>query len=843
MKEHKKLYKHGKLWVTATIFAATLGIAVGTGQAQAATEPATTTPAVQQVGQTTTGSSQNGRETNQQPSATTPQQDTNRGTAVTSQATTDQTNINPNDHGNYGWLDQAKLNSDGSLNVSGWHATNESQGRQYHYIIAFDPTHNVEIARQNITDHEVSRPDIAKNYHVAGAGQSGFSAVFNFSSQLANLDRIQIISRYTDDAAGNGNSIDYWFAPIMVSRANLANLDKAIVADNQLVLSGWHATNLAADKEYHYIILLDRTTNKEVTRVKVDVPVARPDIVHAFPGIYHGNQSGFTVKLPIEKINFNHQLQVISRYSSQDDGNSDYVDYWFTPLTTGQQNNQGHLDSIDLSDGEHLTFSGWHASPLAAFETNHFGILFDLTSNAQVTSVNTEQVYRPDITRFLAGVPGAGQSGFNGQINLTGLNLQPGHRYVIVSRYSTSSEGNGGNGQYSDFWSAPFTLNQRASYIEGIKMTKEGLQVNGWMISDQSLNKSHPYLLVMNDGKEDNRVALNLTSRPDIAKIYGGVYNSANSGFSALVKLNPTQITGNMQLILRFSDDEHGNGNCDDQYSPVYLSSAGHFDAIQVSPQSIYVAGWHASNQSVNKPYQWLIFIDSQTGHELWRQQVLDANRTRGDVAKSVPAIYNSGKSGYQLGFNIPNQLNHHMVRIIHRITDDKYGNGNAVDEWSGLVSINAMRTPIDYRQPSEYFAYPNLSQLNNFWIHVRIGQNRVYLMNNNDVVYTMYCTAGYYQNGVSTTPLGTYYIQAERGNSFYNGALGEGANYWTSFLNHGEYLFHTVPTDRWGNYKPYEASQLGINQGSHGCIRLSIPDAYWIMHNVPTGTRVVIDN
>nr|WP_224758021.1 L,D-transpeptidase [Limosilactobacillus oris] len=33
------------------------------------------------------------------------------------------------------------------------------------------------------------------------------------------------------------------------------------------------------------------------------------------------------------------------------------------------------------------------------------------------------------------------------------------------------------------------------------------------------------------------------------------------------------------------------------------------------------------------------------------------------------------------------------------------------------------------------------------------------------------------------------------------------------------------------------------MNQGSHGCIRLSIPDAYWIMHNVPTGTRVVIDN
>lgn len=120
MKEHKKLYKHGKLWVTVTIFVATLGIAVGTGQAQAATEPATPAPVIEQVGQTATDSSQSGS-TNQQPSATAP----------TSQqvAPTDQANINPNDHGNYGWLDQTKLKSDGTLSVSGWHATNESQGR------------------------------------------------------------------------------------------------------------------------------------------------------------------------------------------------------------------------------------------------------------------------------------------------------------------------------------------------------------------------------------------------------------------------------------------------------------------------------------------------------------------------------------------------------------------------------------------------------------------------------------------------------------------------------------------------------------------------------------------
>ena len=778
--------------------------------------------------------------TNQQPSVvTSSQQNANQ----VPRSNGDQANVNLNDHGNYAWLDQTNLNSDGTLTVSGWHATNASRGRQYHYIIAFDPTRNTEIARQDVTESAANRPDVARVHPVAGAAQSGFTASFDLGQRLATLDRVQIISRYTDDPAGNGNAADYWFTPIVIDRANRANLDSVGAAGDQLVVAGWHASNVAAGRAHHYVIFFDRTTNSEIGRVEVEAPIARPDVAKAVPGVYHADQSGFTAKIALNKVNLNHQLQVISRYSGSADGNSDYLDYWFNPITSGNQVNQGWLDSVNLSDGQHLNFAGWHASNLAPFEDHHFGILYDLTANSQVAVVKTSQGDRQDIARLLPNVPGAGQAGFSGQIDLAGLNLQPGHRYTIVSRSSTSSEGNGGGGQYSDYWSPSFTLDQHAFSIDGLKMGSDGLHVNGWMVSDQSLTKSHPYLILLNNGKEIGRSALNLTSRPDVGKVYGQVYNSANSGFSTLIKLDPAQANGNLQLILRFSDDVCGNGNYDDQYSQTYASNAGNFDAIQVNPTGIYVAGWHASNQAVGKPYQYLIFIDNQTGRELYRQEVLDKNCARPDVAKAEPAIYNSGNSGYQLGFNIPGQLNHHMVRIIHRFTDDAAGNGNAVDEWSGLVSINAMRTPIDYRQPSEYFAYPNLSQLNNFWIHVRIGQNRVYLMNNNDVVYTMYCTAGYYQNGVSTTPLGTYYIQDERGNSFYNGALGEGANYWTSFLNHGEYLFHTVPTDRWGNYKPGEAAQLGINQGSHGCIRLSIPDAYWIMHNVPTGTRVVIDN
>ena len=91
------------------------------------------------------------------------------------------------------------------------------------------------------------------------------------------------------------------------------------------------------------------------------------------------------------------------------------------------------------------------------------------------------------------------------------------------------------------------------------------------------------------------------------------------------------------------------------------------------------------------------------------------------------------------------------------------------------------------------------------------------------------------------STPRGSFRIQNERGDHFYNPGEGMGARYYTSFLNHGVFLFHSVPTDSKGGYIKEEADMLGIRPGSHGCIRLTVPDARWIMQSVPTGTPVLV--
>lgn len=161
---------------------------------------------------------------------------------------------------------------------------------------------------------------------------------------------------------------------------------------------------------------------------------------------------------------------------------------------------------------------------------------------------------------------------------------------------------------------------------------------------------------------------------------------------------------------------------------------------------------------------------------------------------------------------------------------------------------FSTMRTPINWRLSSETKDYPNVRQLKNFWVKVSISKNRTYLMDGDQVVYTMYSSAGQYSknsNGkmVSDTPTGTFYVQQERGNSFYNSELNEGANYWVSWLNHGEYLFHSVPTNSDGSYNETEAKKLGVQPASHGCVRLSVADARWMMENLTVGTKIVVQD
>lgn len=158
-------------------------------------------------------------------------------------------------------------------------------------------------------------------------------------------------------------------------------------------------------------------------------------------------------------------------------------------------------------------------------------------------------------------------------------------------------------------------------------------------------------------------------------------------------------------------------------------------------------------------------------------------------------------------------------------------------------TTLTTTRQPASdqWQRSSESKPYPNVISHPHMWILVSKKRQRVYLIDHGKVLYTMFASTGHGKD--NDTPTGTYHIQKERGDHFYNAKSGEGANYWVSWKNHGEYLFHSVPVDRNNHYVISEAHTLGRESSSHGCVRLSIPDARWMYRNIKYGTKVVITN
>ena len=664
IKKHYKLYKDGKNWcaMALAVAAVSAGLVLGNTNVKADTS-ADNVPVVKTTNPTTG--------------------DVNAELASQEKA------AQAKDNGNYGYLDVAQVVNNNDLHVSGWQATNQAAGKDNRYLVAYDSTTNTELGRTSVTEN-VARPDVAKAYpDVVNAKDSGYQTIMNnldWNKVKSVDDQIQIVSRYSDAANGEGNRVDNWSQPINLDKGNYAYLDNFGVKDNQLQVTGWNATNQSLGKANHYVILFDRTTGREITRNKIEV-AERPDVAKVYPQVINAKASGFSTAFSLAGIDFNHELQVISRYSDAANGEGNRVDYWFAPkkFMSGNTSNQGNLDSFNLSNGQ-LTVSGWHATDYSQIENNHYLILFDNTNKIQVKTIKVANVTRPDVAKVYPNVQTAGRSGFD--VNFGSVVLIPNHSYSIVSRYSTLDGGNGDNRQskYTDWWSASITLNQQASYIDSFTKTDSGYNVKGWMASDQSINKPNAYLILLNNGQEVARTKVELTDRPDVAKVYPSIYNSQKSGFNGEFKVDPAKVNGTLKVIMRFAGDD-ANQNYSDQYSQDYPTNAGNFDNIHVTASQVTLSGWHASSQAANKPYEWLIVLDNN-GQELYRQEITDKGLGRDDVQNVYPYIEGANKSGFQIVIPTQENMLHKVVKIINRLTDDPAGNGNYIDIVSGPVSI-----------------------------------------------------------------------------------------------------------------------------------------------------------
>lgn len=127
--------------------------------------------------------------------------------------------------------------------------------------------------------------------------------------------------------------------------------------------------------------------------------------------------------------------------------------------------------------------------------------------------------------------------------------------------------------------------------------------------------------------------------------------------------------------------------------------------------------------------------------------------------------------------------------------------------------------------------------------VKVDISDQRTYVYRDDKLIRTMICSTGIEEEN-TRTPRGEFIINEtgyKKGEWFFSNKYQEGAKYWVGFIG-GTYLFHSIPMDADKNIIPSEAERLGT-PASHGCIRLSIEDAYWFYKNIPSGSGLLIQN
>lgn len=469
------------------------------------------------------------------------------------------------DNGNYANLDDAHLH-DSYLHVAGWHASNQTQGKQYHYIILWDVQGQHEIARQRID--QVERDDVEQVFPVYNAAESGFDTDIQIPwqglAQLAN-HQLQVISRWTDDPAGNGNSCDYWFNPISFDRSNNGWLDKCQAENNQLHIAGWNATNYSLGRLYHYIIVLNANTGREIARQLVQNGQRRDDVAAAYPQIATAHAAGFDINFNLNDELMDAPLRILSRYTSDPWGNSDYVDYYYNTVPA-QNGEYAHLDNLQLQNG-HIITSGWNATNRSVGRPYHWIIV--LANGQEIGRQRVQDgIDRQDVADVYQRVNNAATSGFSDDFDFSNVDWSKVNSLQIVSRYSDNADS--GEGSNVDYWFDPIQISQaNDGYLDRADRVNNQLTVSGWSCSNQAAGLPYRWVILFDrtQNKEVNRLMVSDIQRPDVAAVYPLVSNAINSGFTAQFTLPDDCLNDDLAVVARYSDDaDHGEGHFVDHW-------------------------------------------------------------------------------------------------------------------------------------------------------------------------------------------------------------------------------------------------------------------------------------
>lgn len=522
--------------------------------------------------------------------------------------------------------------------------------------------------------------------------------------------------QYTDN--WNGTNIDAsidlgMFASYMGGQqTSAANLDGLAIdsANNTVTVTGWFADNNNEGKNNRYVILLDAINNAELGRQQVNA-VSRTDVASAYPDIYGAGNSGFNASFPLSgnlanAIANGHSLKVIFRYTSSSDGNSAFNDKQFDAVTLNK--NVANLEGMSLTSNG-ITVTGWHAADQSLSRSNRYVILYDATTKREIARQAVSSIARPDVQKVNADVYGSQNAGFDATFTMNGAlqtALQNGDALQVISRYTNDPAG---NGNAVDYWFGAKKFDQNKAALDSFSLVNDHLQVTGWHAADTSLAEPSQWIILIDNqtGKEVARVKAGTTSRPDVARVYPNILNVANSGFKAdfaiaqFSSLRNALLQGHsLKVVARYSDNaQSGEGKKTDywfstskNFSREFGDNRANLDGMVRTNGGIHVAGWHASNQAVGRPYHYVILYDATQKQELARTLVEATERP--DVQRVFPNIYNSANSGFDTVFSTENVkvknavTSRHALQVIDRYSASQDGNSDNIDYWFGAKRV-----------------------------------------------------------------------------------------------------------------------------------------------------------
>ena len=610
-------------------------------------------------------------------------------------------------------LDNFSINANNNtLDVAGWFADNNNEGKNNRYVILLDQDNgNLEIARQQV--QAVSRPDVTNAYpDIYGTGNSGFNASFALTGSLAdaiaNGHHIRVLIRYTSSGDGNSDYNDHYFDSVAFNK-NVAYLDSMTTSQAGIHVAGWNAADQSINRQYHYIILYDATTKSEIDRQQV-VNTDRNDVERAYFGVYNSKKSGFSADFIMSDglrtaLQNGDSLQIISRYTNDGSGNGSAIDYWFTPQSFNQS--QAWLDDFSIYNGQ-LRVTGWHAADQSVIEPNQWVIIIDNQTGKEVARAQAITTRRNDVQAAYPNILNAGNSGFVASfdiINTPSLRaaVLAGHSLKTGVRYSDDSQN--GEGHRVDYWFnnavKNFYNNQSNQQLESFGIKGSSIEATGWYADSRSIAAEAMYIILYDatTNRELGRQKVNATDRmrPDIASANANIANAELSGFKASFDINDAAIAralkngDQLKVIARYTDsNQDGEGNYVQHVfsAQSFQKNAGYLDSLRVNSDGrIQASGWHVSNQTVGRPYHYVILVDATAGRELARVQD-ESKIQRSDVQAAYPDVYNSLNSGFNADFAssaaIRQAINGgHSLQVIDRYSATQDGNSDYVDFWS----------------------------------------------------------------------------------------------------------------------------------------------------------------